>query len=112
MACKYARGGAFQWNYTCRDSKQCAFSRGTVDGVKALTIYLETIRVGSNQRNFVIFYFYSTATVPYRDGFRIGGSPASTLSCDVSGMTLDYSGPPSGSPMRSRLSRDSLRQPR
>jgi hypothetical protein len=84
----------FQWNYTCRDGKPCAFSCGTADRVKALTMYLGTIPVGSNQRNSVIFYFYSTATIPYSDGFRISGGPASTLSCDVTGMTLDYSGPP------------------
>jgi hypothetical protein len=84
----------FQWNYTCRNRKPCVFSCGTADSVKALTMYLGTIPVGSNQRNSVIFYFYSTATIPYSDGFRISGGPASTLSCDVSGMTLDYSGPP------------------
>jgi hypothetical protein len=89
----------FQWNYTCRDSKPCVFSCGTVDRVTALTMYLGTIPVGSNQRNSVIFYFYSTATIPYSDGFRINGGPASTLSCDVSGMTLDYSGPPIGFPV-------------
>ncbi len=89
----------FQWNYTCRDSKPCAFSCGTADRVTALTIYLGTIPIGGNQRNSVIFYFYSTATIPYSDGFRINGGPASTLSCDVSGMTLDYSGPPTGVPM-------------
>jgi hypothetical protein len=88
----------FQWNYTCRDSKPCAFSCGTADRVTALTMYLGTIPVGGNQRNSVIFYFYSTATIPYSDGFRINGGPASTLSCDVSGMTLDYSGPPTGIP--------------
>jgi len=85
---------AFQWSYTCRDSKPCAFSCGTADRVKALTIYLGTIPIGNNQRNSVIFYFYSTATIPYSDGFRISTGPASSLSCDVSGMTLDYSGPP------------------
>jgi hypothetical protein len=89
----------FQWNYTCRDSKPCVFSCGTADRVTALTMYLGTIPVGSNQRNSVIFYFYSTATIPYSDGFRINGGPASTLSCDVSGMALDYSGPPIGLPM-------------
>jgi hypothetical protein len=89
----------FQWNYTCRDSKSCVFSCGTADRVTALTIYLGTIPVGSNQRNSVIFYFYSTTTIPYSDGFRINGGPASTLSCDVSGMALDYSGPPTGVPM-------------
>jgi len=90
----------FQWNYTCRGgNKPCAFSCGTADRVKALTIYLGTIPVGSYERNSVIFYFYSTETIPYSDGFRINGGPASTLSCDVSGMTLDYSGPPVGMPM-------------
>jgi hypothetical protein len=62
-------------------------------------MYLGTIPVGNNQRNSVIFYFYSTATVPYSDGFRISGGPASTLSCDTSGMTLDYAGPPTALPV-------------
>jgi hypothetical protein len=85
----------FQWNYTCRvGNKPCAFSCGTADRVKALTIYLGTMPVGSYERNSVIFYFYSTETIPYSGGFRINGGPASTLSCDVSGMTLDYAGPP------------------
>jgi hypothetical protein len=88
----------FQWNYTCRNRRPCVFSCGTTDNVKALTMYLGTIPVGSTQRNSVIFYFYSTATIPYSDGFRISGGPASNLSCDVSGMTLDYSGPPIENP--------------
>jgi hypothetical protein len=89
----------FQWNYTCRSSKPCAFSCGATNSVKTLTLYLGTIPVGNNQKNSVIFYFYSTATVPFNDGFRISGGPASTLSCNVSGMTLDYSGPPTRIPM-------------
>lgn len=90
----------FQWNYTCRvGNKPCAFSCGTADRVKALTLYLGTIPVGSYERNSVIFYFYSTETVPYSGGFRINGGPASNLSCDVSGMTLDYAGPPMGNSM-------------
>src|SRR3974390_2092764 len=89
----------FQWNYTCRDGKPCAFSCGTADRVKALTMFLGTIPVGNNQRNSVIFYFYSTATIPYSDGFRISGGPASTLACDTTGMTLDYAGPPTWMPM-------------
>jgi hypothetical protein len=89
----------FQWNYTCRiGNKPCAFSCGTADRVKALTIYLGTIPVGSYARNSVIFYFYSTETIPYSGGFRINGGPASNLACDVSGMTLDYAGPPIGIP--------------
>jgi hypothetical protein len=86
----------FQWNYSCRGGKPCAFNCGTADKAKALTIYLGTIPVGKNDRNSVIFYFYSTETIPYSNGFRITGGPASALSCDVSGMTLDYAGPPIG----------------
>jgi hypothetical protein len=87
----------FEWDYTCRaGNKPCVFSCGTADRVKALTIYLGTVPVGSHERNSTIFYFYSTETVPYSGGFRINGGPASTLSCDVSGMTLDYSGSPIG----------------
>jgi hypothetical protein len=86
----------FQWSYTCRNGKPCAFSCGTADKATALTIYLGTIPVGRNDRNSVIFYFYSTETIPYSNGFRITGGPASALSCDVSGMTLDYAGPPIG----------------
>src|SRR5579871_3441689 len=89
----------FQWNYTCRTTKPCAFSCGESNSVKVLTMYLGTIPVGNNQRNSVLFYFYSTAAVPYSDGFRISGGPASTLSCDTSGMTLDYAGPPIEIPM-------------
>jgi hypothetical protein len=88
----------FQWNYTCPDSKPCAFSCGLSNNVKALTLYLGTIPVGNNQKNSVIFYFYSTTTVPRNDGFQITGGPASTLACNVSGMNLDYSGPPTGLP--------------
>jgi hypothetical protein len=85
----------FELDYTCRGgNKPCAFSCGTADKVKALTIYIGTMPVGSYERNSVIFYFYSTETIPYSNGFRITGGPASNLSCDVSGMTLDYAGPP------------------
>src|SRR5215468_5281848 len=74
----------FQWNYTCRTNKPCVFSCGSADRVKALTIYLGTVPVGIYGRDSAIFYFYSTPTLPYNDGFRIGSG---ALSCDVSGMT-------------------------
>jgi hypothetical protein len=88
----------YQWNYTCRTSKPCGFSCGSVNNVKALTLYLGTIPVGNTQKTSVIFYFYSTTTIPRNDGFQITGGPASTLSCNITGMTLDYSGPPIGIP--------------
>jgi hypothetical protein len=88
----------YQWNYTCRSSKPCSFSCGATNNVIALTLFLGSIPVGGSRSNSVIFYFYSTATVPHNDGFRISGGPASTLSCNVNGMTLDYSGPPVGIP--------------
>jgi len=88
----------YQWNYTCRTGKPCAFTCGATNNVKTLALYMGTMPVGDNQRNPAIFYFYSTTTVPQNEGFQISGGPASTLSCNVSGMTLDYSGVPIGIP--------------
>jgi hypothetical protein len=57
-----------------------------------LNIYLGTISVGSNQNAPAVFYDYATREIPYGNGFSISVG-LSTLSCQVSGMTLDYSGP-------------------
>jgi hypothetical protein len=50
---------------TLADERTREASCGAADRVKALTMYLGTIPVGSNQSNSVIFYFFSTATVCY-----------------------------------------------
>jgi hypothetical protein len=87
----------FEWVYSCRNTRPCSFScagSGSANGVTALQIYLGTTPLGSNPKNPAIFYFYSTTTVPQNNGFRISTGIQGTLSCDVVGMALDYSGPP------------------
>lgn len=64
-----------------------------------LTIYLGTMRVGTNQNALGVFYDFSTAELPRANGFTIGtGTGLSTLSCQVNGMVLDYSGPNNAPP--------------
>jgi hypothetical protein len=88
----------FEWVYSCRgNARPCSFScagSGSANGVTALQIYLGTTPLGSNPKAPAMFYFYSTATVPYNTGFRISTGLQGALGCDVVGMTLDYSGPP------------------
>jgi len=87
----------FEWSYSCRNTRPCSFScagSGSANSVTALRIYLGTIPIGNGQKHPALIYFYSTTTVPRNDGFRISGGNQISLSCDVSGMTLDYSGPP------------------
>jgi hypothetical protein len=57
-----------------------------------LVINLGTISVGSNQAP-AVFYEFSTREIPRANGFSIS-TGLGTLSCQVNGMTLDYSGPP------------------
>ena len=86
---------AFQWNYSCLSGKDCSFScpgSGGASHVTKLIIYLGTIPVGSNQ-DPAVFYEFSTREIPRANGFSISAG-LSTLSCQVNGMTLDYSGPP------------------
>jgi hypothetical protein len=88
----------FEWVYSCGSPRPCAFScagSGSANGVTALQIYLGTTPLGSsNQKSPVIFYSFSTLTVPRNSGFRIITGIGGALACDVVGMTLDYSGPP------------------
>lgn len=87
----------FEWIYSCTKTRPCSFScagSGSANGVTALQIYLGTTPLGSNSKSPALFYFYSTASVQRNSGFRISTGIQSTLSCDVVGMTLDYSGPP------------------
>lgn len=106
-----------EWIYSCPSSKGCAFNCPTGVGgataatreattaagramattvgtmaathVTKLTIHLR--RVQENAQ--AIFYEYSTMEVPSGNGFAIN-TGLGTLSCQVSGMTLDYFGPP------------------
>jgi hypothetical protein len=86
----------FQWNYSCPSSRGCAFrcpDAGGAASVTKLTIYLGTMPVGVIRDAPGLFYEFSTLLIPRANGFTIGGG-LSTLSCQVNGMILDYSGPP------------------
>jgi hypothetical protein len=85
----------FQWDYSCRDGRGCSFNcpgRGGAGHVTKLTIYLGTISLGSAQTPYM-FYEFATSESPRGSGFSVN-SGLSTLSCQVNGMSLDYSGPP------------------
>jgi hypothetical protein len=44
-------------------------------------------------KSLALFYDFATQFIPRGNGFSVGGEDA-ILSCQVSGMRLDYSGPP------------------
>ena len=86
----------FQWDYSCPSGKDCSFTcmgTGGASHVTKLTIYLGTIPVGSNQKTPAVLYDFSTREIPRGNGFSIS-TGINTLSCQVNGLTQDYSGPP------------------
>jgi len=86
---------AFEWRYSCTDGKACSFScpgSGGASNVTSLTLQLGSIPLSGNQRAFGIFYKFSTMQIPRANGFSLT-TGISTLSCQVNGMDLDYSGP-------------------
>ena len=86
----------FQWSYSCPKGRGCTFScpgRGGASHVTKLTIYLGKVRIGSDRTAIATFYEFSTVEIPHGNGFAID-TGLGTLSCQVNGMTLDYSGPP------------------
>ena len=89
----------FQWSYSCPSSKGCAFScmgGGGTSGtshVTKLTVYLGRMSFGTDENAFALFYDFSTIEFPRGNGFVVAAG-LSSLSCQVNGMTLDYSGPP------------------
>jgi hypothetical protein len=87
---------AFEWQYSCTDGKGCSFTcpgSGGGSNVTKLAIHLKTVPLGGSQRALGIFYEFSTMVIPRANGFSIT-TGISTLSCQVNGMNLDYSGPP------------------
>ena len=85
----------FQWNYSCPSGRGCSFvcpGKGGADHVTKLDIYLGTIPVG-DQRVPAIIYNFSTYEIPRGNGFTVN-TGLGTTSCQVNGMSLDYSGPP------------------
>jgi hypothetical protein len=86
----------FQWDYACPSGKDCSFTcmgTGGASHVTKLTIYLGTIPVGSNQKTPAVLYEFATREIPRGNGFSIS-TGINTLSCQVNGLTQDYSGPP------------------
>jgi hypothetical protein len=87
---------AFEWQYSCTNGKGCSFNcpgSGGAANVTKLAIHLETVPLGGSQRALGIFYEFSTMVIPRANGFSVT-TGISTLSCQVNGMNLDYSGPP------------------
>jgi hypothetical protein len=86
----------FRWDYSCPVGIGCSFvCPGQVGGVAhviKLRIYLGAISIDGSQTAPALFYEFSTREFPHSSGFSIGSS-LSVLSCQVSGMALDYSGP-------------------
>ena len=92
---------AFEWQYSCNNGKACSFScpgSGGASSVTKLTLQLGSIPLGGDQKAFGVFYKFSTLQIPRANGFSLT-TGISTLSCQVDGMDLDYSGPRK-SPMR------------
>jgi hypothetical protein len=89
---------AFQWNYSCPRNNACTFrclGAGGAGHLTRLDIYLGTLPVNGDQqqRALAIFYDFSSLGFPHGNGSAISIG-ISALSRQVSGMTLDYSGPP------------------
>ena len=91
----------FQWSYTCPSDRPCTFicrgagGGGGSDHVIRLDIYLGTLPLNSVQqeRAAAIFYDFSSREFPHSAGFAIS-TGINSLSCQVNGMILNYSGPP------------------
>jgi hypothetical protein len=113
----------FEWQYSCPTGKGCSFNcpgsgggsnvtrsddasdvtrsngasnvtrSGGGSNVTKLAIHLGTIPLRGTEKAFGIFYEFSTMEIPRANGFSLT-TGISTLACQVSGMNLDYSGPP------------------
>jgi hypothetical protein len=86
---------SFEWQYSCPGGRACSFTcpgSGGASNVTKLTLQLGSIPLGDNQRAFGVFYKFSTVQIPRANGFSLT-TGISTLSCQVNGMDLDYSGP-------------------
>ena len=95
----------FQWNYECPINKPCTFvcrgagGGGGSDHVIRLDIYLGTLPLNGVQqeRAAAIFYDFSSREFPHSAGFAIS-TGNNSLSCQVNGLILKFSGPPPKNP--------------
>src|SRR5882724_8347048 len=86
---------AFEWQYSCINGKACSGNcpgSGGASNVTKLTLQLGSIPLAGDQRAFGVYYKFSTMQIPRANGFSLT-TGISTLSCQVNGMDLDYSGP-------------------
>lgn len=85
---------AFEWQYSCPNGRGCSFScpgSGGANNVTKLGIYLGAIPLNGTDRAAGVFYEFSTMQIPRANGFALT-TGISTLSCQVQGMNLDFSG--------------------
>ena len=85
---------SFEWQYSCPSGRGCSFScpgSGGASNVTKLGIYLGAIPLSGTNRAAGVFYEFTTAQIPRGNGFAIT-TGLSTLSCQVQGMNLDFSG--------------------
>ena len=85
----------FQWDYSCPAAIACSFvcPGGESNHVIKLSLYLGTISVDGSENAPALFYEFVTREFPRASGFSISAR-LSNLSCQVNGMTLNYSGSP------------------
>jgi hypothetical protein len=86
---------AFEWRYSCPGGKACSFNcpgAGGASNVTKLAIRLGSIPLTGTQRAFGTFYEFESREIPRGNGFALT-TGISTLSCQVQGMDVEYSGP-------------------
>ena len=85
----------FRWDYSCPAGLPCSFvcPGGGATHVLKLSLYLGTVAFDSSQNAPAVFYEFITREFPHSSGLSVGAG-LTTLSCQVDGMTLDYSGLP------------------
>jgi hypothetical protein len=84
----------FQWDYSCPTDRDCSFTCGTggASHVTLLSISLGTMPVGNEQKNPAVLYDFTTRELRRGNGFSVS-TGINTLSCQVNGLTVEYSGP-------------------
>lgn len=85
----------FRWDYSCPANIACSFTcpGGESSHVIKLSLYLGTVSFDGGQNTPAMFYEFVTREFPHASGFSISAR-LNNLSCQVNGMTLDYSGSP------------------
>ena len=84
-----------RWDYSCPGGLACSFVCPGGEGtqVNKLRLYLGTVSFDGSQSAPAVFYEFNSRQFPLASGFSMS-TGIGTLSCQVSGMTLDYYGPP------------------